>query len=359
MPRRNMRSLLVVVTGALLWNGAAGSANAQYQYVGPGGPPGYYPPGGYYPGYGPGSATAGYWYGSAAALDAYGNLGVSQEQARILREQSEQAKLVTAKQKSDTNAYLRANKYWYTDEKVDTQTKVIQAAMNNPPAPEITSGRALNTLLNYIDKMMAKGFRGPTVTIDPAIVKQINVSAGSPDNGNIGVLKDLAWPSGLEGDLQKEINAMLEKATADAARGAMASGTANKLRKATEKLDEENKKRYRKGDIDGVEFIEGNRFIDRLRSAELALQQPTAGKLLSGVMGPQGDTVDEVVQSMIAKGLMFAQAPAGRDYAYQAVYRAFVNYAINTDVPDTGFRLRISGGPNAGVLDKQAVPQYK
>jgi hypothetical protein len=41
------------------------------------------------------------------------------------------------------------------------------------------------------------------------------------------------------------------------------------------------------------------------------------------------------------------------------VYRAFVNYAINTDVPDTGFRLRISGGPNAGVLDKQAVPQYK
>jgi hypothetical protein len=357
MPWCNSRPLLVVLAAGFLWHGAAGPVDAQYQYVGPSGPPGYYPPGGYYPGYGPGSRTAAYWYGSAAALDAYGNLGLSQEQARILREQSEQAKLVTAKQKSDTNAYLRANKYWYTDEKVDTQTKIIQAAMNNPPAPEITSGRALNTLLDYIDKMMAKGFRGPTVGIDPDVVKQINVSAGSPDNGNVGVLKDLNWPSGLEGDLQKEINGMLLKATAEAAKGAMASGTANKLRKLTDKLDEENKLRYRKGELDGVEFIEGNRFIDRLKAAELALQQPTAGKLLSGAMGPQGDTVDEVVQSMIAKGLTFAPAPAGRDYAYQAVYRAFVNYAVSTDIPDTGFRLRISGGPNAHVLDNQAVPK--
>jgi hypothetical protein len=354
MPTRNIRSVLMVLTSALLWHGTTGAASAQYQYVGPGGGPGYYPPGGYYPGYDP---VGSYWYGSAAALDAYGNLGLSQEQARILREQSEQAKLVTAKQKSDTNAYLRANKYWYTDEKVDTQTKVIQAAMNNPPAAEITSGRALNTLLNYIDKMMAKGFRGPTVQIDPDVVKYINVSAGSPDNGNVGVLKDLAWPSGLEGDVQKEINAMLEKAIADASKGPLPSGTSNKLRKATDKLDEENKMRYRKGTIDGVEFIEGNRFIDRLRSAELALQQPTAGKLLSGAMGPQGDTVDEVVQSMISKGLSFAPAPAGRDYAYQAVYRAFTNFALSTDVPDTGFRLRISGGPNAHVLDNQPAPK--
>jgi hypothetical protein len=354
MPTRYARSVFILLTSALLWHGDAGAANAQYQYVGPGGGPGYYPPAGYWPGYDP---VGSYFAGSAAALDAYGNLGLSQEQARILRQQADQAKLVTAKQTSDTNAYLRANKYWFTDEQADIQTKVIQAAMNNPPAAEITSGRALNTLLNYIDRMMAKGFRGPTVTIDPSIVKMINVSAGSPSNGNVGILKDLAWPSGLEGDVQKEINATLEKAIADASMGPLPSGTSNKLRRSIDKLDEENKQRYRKGTIDGVEFIEGNRFIDRLRSAQLALQEPTAGKLLSGAMGPQGDTVDEVVQSMISRGLMFAPALPGRDYAYQAVYRAFVNFAITTDVPDTGFRLRISGGPNARVLDNQPAPK--
>jgi hypothetical protein len=338
----NKRSI-VLATMVCLWHGAATTAHAQYQYVGPGWG------GSVYPQFGPG----GYLYGSAAALDAYGNLGISQEQARILREQSEQAKLQTAKQKSDTDAYLRANKYWYTDEQVDIQTKVIQAAMNNPPAAEITSGRALNTLLGYIGKMTSAGYHGPTVSIDPDIVKYINVSAGSPDNGNVGVLKDLQWPSGLEGDLQKEINGMLVQATAAAAKGAMPSSTANKLRKLTDKLDEENKKRYRKGDIDGVEFIEGNRFIDRLKAAELALQQPTAGKMLSGAMGPQGDTVDQVVQSMLSKGLSFAPASPGRDYAYQSVYRSFVSYAMNTDVPETGFRLRISGGPNAKVLENQ------
>jgi hypothetical protein len=336
---------------------AAGSARAQYSYVGPSGP---YPPaygyGGWYPGAGIGNAVGNYWYGSAAALDAYSNLGLSQEQARILREQAEQAKLVTKKQTVDTDAYVRANKYWYTDEKVDTQTKVIQAAMNNPPAAEITSGRALNTLLDYIDKMMSKGYRGPPVYLEPDIVKQINVSAGGADNGNVGLLKDinnLDWPSGLSGDLQKEVSGMLQQATADLATGPIKSANANKLRKTTDKLDEENKRRYRKGEIDGVEFIEGNRFIDRLRAAETALQQPTAAKMLSGQMAAQGDSVDQVVQSMISKGLTFAPAPPGREYVYQAVYRSFVSYALNTDVPDTGFRLRVSGGPNAHVLDNQ------
>jgi hypothetical protein len=351
----NRVSLALAAVG-LAWLGPVGGAAAQYQYIGPAGPaaPGYYPPP-YYPGYGPGSAAGNYMQGSAAALDAYGNLGQSEEQARILREQANQAKLDTQKKKSDTDAYLRANKYWYSDEQVDIQTKQIQAAMNNPPTAEITSGRALNTLLNYINKLLVKGYRGPTVMIDPAMVKQINVSAGSADNGNVGLLKQLntlEWPVGMEGDTQKQIAAMLTQATSNLANGPVSPALSDKLRKATDKLDDENKAKYRKGDIDGVEFIEGNRFIDRLRASEKALTQPTAGAMISGQMAPQGDTVDQVVYSMVSKGLFFAASPPGREYAYQAVYTAFQSFALASDVPDTGFRLMISGGPNARVLDK-------
>jgi hypothetical protein len=353
---RNTRLMLVLAAGAVLWHFVGVAALAQYQYVGPSGG-GYPPP---YPGFGYGGAVGGYWQGQAAVLDAYGNLGQSEEQARILREQANQAKLVTQKQTSDTDAYLRANKYWYSDEKVDIQTKVIQAAMNNPPAQSINSGQTLNTLLTYLDRLMSRGYRGPTVTIDPEMVKQINVSAGGSENGNVGLLKDinaLDWPTGLQGDTQKEIYAALQQAVADLSKGPISSNSSNKIRKATDKLDEENKTKYRKGEIDGVEFIEGNRFMESLRAAEAALKQPTAAKMISGAMGPQGDSVDEVVYSMVSKGLTFAPATRGREYAYQAVYRAFVSFALAADVPDTGFRLRISGGPNAHVLDNQPPPQ--
>src|SRR5262249_35362377 len=172
--------LLLVGLAALV---VAGSVGAQYKYFeptpgpGPGTPatPGAaYPPGpgsspyagGYYPpGYGYYPYPGGYWQGQAAGLDAYANLGVSQEQARVIREQANQAKLDTKVKTIDVMGYERMNKYWYVDEQVDIQNKKIEFAMNNPPLPEITSGRSLNVLMGYIDKLMAMGARGATIPI--------------------------------------------------------------------------------------------------------------------------------------------------------------------------------------------------
>src|SRR5262245_35124475 len=111
MSGHHSRSLLLLTVAAAAWLCAANPAAAQQPYY-PGyqGYPGYYPPGPYIP------PSAGYWYGSAAALDAYGQLGLSQEQARILREQANQAKLDTRVKAVDVTAYERANKYWYSDE---------------------------------------------------------------------------------------------------------------------------------------------------------------------------------------------------------------------------------------------------
>src|SRR5262245_58809019 len=118
MLRLFTRSTGLLTAILLVGHWAATPAHAQYVYPGPGyggapgpgyGPPGYpgsgyYPPpyGGYYPG--------GYWYGQAAVLDAYSNLGVSQEQARVVREQANQAKLDTKVKAIDVAAYERANK---------------------------------------------------------------------------------------------------------------------------------------------------------------------------------------------------------------------------------------------------------
>ena len=67
-------------------------------------------------------------------------------------------------------------------------------------------------------------------------------------------------------------------------------------------------------------------------------------------MAPQGDTVDQVVYSMTSKGLTFNRCQPGNEYAYVAMHTAFVNFAMGTDRPDTGFRVRVPGNPTSITL---------
>jgi hypothetical protein len=330
------------------WHNVPALAVAQYSYApGTAQPPpppppppgpGYYP---YYPPYG-----GGYWNGQAAALDAYGNLGIAQEQARVIREQSNQAKLVTKKKVLDLMAYERANTYWYSDEQADIQAKQIEAAMNNPPTQEITSGRTLNTLLPFLDKIFAAGYRGPTFPVEPGVVKAINVTTGS-GNGSVGLLKDIntvQWPTALAGPTQEQLAAMLKQATDTALGGQPAPAAVQKISKTTDALEQELKvKCFQKHEVDTGEYLEGTRFLERVREATKALKQPDVAQMLSGALGPQGDTVMGVVGSMASKGLKFAPAQPGQEGAYIAMYRAFVNTGMASNTTDTGFRVPLSG----------------
>jgi len=346
----NSRYLRVVLSCLALVLACPLAADAQYRYDAgqPGAPgaggyypggPGYYPPGyggGFYPG-----AAGGYMYGQAAVLDAYANLGQSQEQARIMREQANQAKLETQKKTIDTMNYERANKYWYSDEMVDIQSKKIQAAMNNPPAVEITSGRSLNVLLPYLDKIMSTGKRGPTIPVDPQLVKQLNVSTGT-DTGNAGMLKDvdvMLWPVAIEGPNQKKLDDMLKSATASAMKGPVQPTVLRNITKQTDVVEQEVRGKFLKDELDSGDYLDAKRFLERVRQATTALGQPQVAQVITGQLGPQGNTIDEVVYSMASKGLKFAAAQPGADPAYFAMHRAMVDYAMVADVPDTGFRV--------------------
>jgi hypothetical protein len=354
MLSRGLRSALLLSAGFITWQLLTALAAAQYYPVAPPGAPlpgaPVFPA---VPGYGFFPYGGGYWNGQAAMLDAYGNVGLDQEQARVVREQANQARLDTKKKVIDTMQYERAHEYWYTDEKVDTDAKRVQAAMNNPPVQEITSGRALNTLLPFLDKLSVKGTGGGPIPIDPAILKQINTSSGA-DAGNAGLLREvgnLQWPVATLGPSQQKLDEMLKKATYDGAKGPVSPVTISQLKKQTELLAQDVKQKFFKNEIDSGDYLQANRFLDRVRQANAALSQPDISRMLAGAMGPQGDTVDQVVQSMAGRGLTFAAAQPGEEGAYLALYRAFVNYGLNTSTPDTGFRVRLSG--QAGVTAKQ------
>src|SRR5262245_5541852 len=80
----------------------AGQASAQWPYP--------YP----YP-YSVGNLGPGYYLqGSASVINSVGNLYTQQEQARILREQANQAKLETKKKNLDLLNYERENTWTYT-----------------------------------------------------------------------------------------------------------------------------------------------------------------------------------------------------------------------------------------------------
>jgi hypothetical protein len=310
-------------------------------------PPGF----GYYPWGG------GYWNGQAAMLDAYGNVGIDQEQARIMREQANQAKLVTRTKTIDVMAYERANKYWFSDEQADIQAKRVQAAMNNPPLPEVTSGRALNTLLPFLDRLNAMGKSGPPVPVDPSVVKSVNTTSGgtSGAGGNAGLLREvdhLEWPVATLGANQKKLDEMLKQATYEGARGPVSPTTVSKLQKQTEALAAEVKQKFMKDEIDGGDYINANRFLDRVRQANRALSQPDITQMLGGGLGPQGTTVDQIVESMTSRGLSFVGAQPGQEGAYVAMHRAFVNAGLTAGATDTAFRVRLPGG--AGGVQAKA-----
>ncbi|HYV38036.1 MAG TPA: hypothetical protein VE988_20285 [Gemmataceae bacterium] len=343
-------SLLVI---ALLWHVAAGSAAAQYYYAAPRpavAPAVVAPPVGAYPfGYGP--YGGGPWSGAADMLDAYGNVGIDMEKARVIREQANQAKLETQKKTVDTVAYERANKYWYTDFMVDVDAKQIQFAMNKPPMSEVVSGRSLNVLLPWLDQLMSKGASGPNIPLDPAIVSAINITSGS-DQGNTGVLKELNtldWPTATIGPDQQKLDSLLKQATNEAMKGQVPSLTMTALDKQINVVNDDVRKRFQKDEVDTTDYLLATRFLDRVKEASKALRQPNVGKSLSGQSGPQGSTVEQVIYSMASKGLQFAPATPGHESDYVALHRAFVNLGLAIGTPDTGFRMRV--GTNLVTVD--------
>src|SRR5947208_6754001 len=122
MLRFSWKSLVAFPAALLLAGAAASTARAQY----PPPNPGYGGYGCFYPG-----RTGGALYGSAAVMDSYSNQMLSEERARILREQANQAKLDTKRKAFDERAYERANTPSWTQEQAKIQAQILNRILTN------------------------------------------------------------------------------------------------------------------------------------------------------------------------------------------------------------------------------------
>jgi hypothetical protein len=294
----------------------------------------YYPPPGY-GGFGPGNVLN----GQANVINASGQLFIDQEKARVERETANQAKITTKRKTFDEMMYEKANTPTFTEDQSKVDMMTIRRLMNHPLPAEITSGKSQNILLPYLDKLMRVGVQGPPVSLDPTMLKSINVTIGK-GGANIGLLRDggeLDWPMGVRGPTQKKLAPLFPKLVYAARNGDLDLALYTQASKGVTMLQDELGKKFRTEQIDAGLYLEGKHFLDSLASSVKMISSPSAAKLLNGTYAATGRTVPELVYNMTGKGLLFAPATPGNDAPYYALQSAMVSYAAGGET-NHGFR---------------------
>jgi hypothetical protein len=210
------------------------------------------------------------------------------------------------------------------------QERALQRSMNNPPETEIWSGVALNSLLKDIQNAMSNGASAPPVPLASTMLAHINLTDGTNYNG-VGMLKNLTkfnWPLVLrKGDFAKDrqqIEEMARTAVDQVMGNNLDADLLDKLNDGVATL---------KGDVESAapnmtptQYIQAKRYLDELKQSFKVLQDPNVSNYFNSKWKAQGNTVNELVQSMTGQGLKFAPAATGDEASYTALHSAMVTY---------------------------------
>ncbi len=292
-------------------------------FYGSGGYGGFNP---YIPYYDP---FSGYLQGGASVINAQGQFAINFQQARLVQQQVEQAKIDTRRRQFDEWKYFRDNTPTLNDRIRETAQQELDRARFQPPVTEVWSGKALNDLYSHIAPLESRNVRAQSIGIDPDVLKKINLT--DKWGGNIGLVRNkgqLSWPLVLKGsdyDTERKRVEELIQGAADAARfnnrvdaGAMKDLDAN--RRIMEK-----RLQQQVSDLPPSQHIEAKRYLRHLHEAYIALEQPNVSNFFAK-WAPQGKDVAELVKFMKDNGLTFAPAVPGDEAAYQALHSALSAY---------------------------------
>jgi hypothetical protein len=305
-------------------------------------------PGGGYGGYGGATfvnqgAYGGYLNGAANLTVANAQYQLTNQQARIVREQANQEQLQTRQmtrreQQNEYDDWIK--RYDPTTVRIQDQEWWLRRAVNNPPRVEIWSGQALNPILFDIQKCQMAGLQAPPVPIDPAILPHLNLTDGTTREG-AGMIKNLArfdWPLSLRQPDYDDGRQKIEQLTKDAVQQAAQSsgvnaGLLDNLRQTVK--DMQNQLDAAAPGMTPDAYVSAARFMRELAQSLRILQDPDVSKYFRGQWRAQGSTVGELVSFMGSQGLRFASAVTGDQPYYTTLHLNMVDY---------DYRLHMSGG---------------
>jgi hypothetical protein len=271
--------------------------------------------------------------GVADIVGAQGRFAVNIQEANVTKQHARQAEIDTRRKIFEEWQYERANTPSLEDLREQDRKMARRRALNDPPATEIWSGLALNTLLDHLKLVQGAGARGTSIAVDEETLKRVNVTSGS--GGNVGLLKNdgyLNWPFALKGDefneertaINKELPKLVEQASAS---GRVDAGTLAATKKNLEALHEKLAKNV--GEIGTSQYIESKRHLNFLNDAMRALGNDDVANYFNQKFAAKGKTAAEVVKFMSDKGLKFAPATPGDEAAYRALHQALAIYDVS------------------------------
>jgi hypothetical protein len=281
--------------------------------------------------------------GSADVINAKGNYMIQSEDARIQREKAKQAQYESQKQAFDLKRYEEENTPSFTDQQQKIENTKIQAALGNPPLSEITSARALNTLLPYLRNLTIAGTQGPPVPVNQDLLKMINVSSGGIGS-NPGILKEgttKTIPIALRCPEQKKLNDDIQNAITKVRNDTVTLQDIKAVNQGVATLEKKLQDNIRSGEIDGTMWVNGRRYLEELKESLRVLQDPNAIALLGGAGATaEGKTVQELVMNMTHAGLTFAPSNPGGEAAYVSLHNSMVSYAMMSH-SESGFKVKL------------------
>ena len=278
----------------------------------------------------------GYLRGAASVITGQGKFITQFQQAKLSKEQAEQAKIETRRKLFDEIMYERAQTPSFTKQQEKLAALRLRRSQNTPSITEIWSGHALNILLKDLKALHAKKPSGPEIELSNDTLKQINI-VDAKGKGNIGLLRNdgrLTWPPGLQElepvdetqAIRRNLDALARRAVQQAANGEVDAGVLKDLRSKVQKLHRLLGKNV--NDLPTSQYIEAKRYLNNFDDAVKGLASPNVANYFNQTWMAKGKTVQDLVDYMVNKGLTFAPAVSGDEGAYQALYSALAAYDL-------------------------------
>jgi hypothetical protein len=279
--------------------------------------------------------TYGFLRGASDVVNSQGKLVMDLEQAKLAREKARQGQIDTRRKLFDEILYERSHTLSFTERREQAIAQNLRRSQGSAPITEIWSAKALNDLLADLKKLHGKKVYGPEIRLDADVLKQINVQGNSP--GNIGLLRNegrLNWPLGLR-DLRpaadsRELRMTLEArailAVSKASKDRLHPGDIRELQDTVNKLHRLLARNVTQ--LPANQYITAKQFLNNFDDAIRALQDPKASSYFNKTYVAQGETVRQLVDHMMTRGLTFAATTPGDETAYQALHSALAAYDV-------------------------------